>query len=125
MDIVKQVAYWTTGAAEDFDAAETLLEKGHLRHSLFFAHLALEKMLKALVTQRTRQVPPNTHNLIRLAVRGDLRLDRERDDFLREFGAFEMEGRYPDSQQLRLSVQEVREELKRAQEVLVWLRQRL
>ena len=125
MDIVKQVAYWTTGAAEDFDAAETLLEKGHLRHSLFFAHLALEKMLKALVTKRTRQVPPNTHNLIRLAVRGDLRLDRQHDDFLREFGAFEMEGRYPDSQQLHLSSQEVREELERAQEVFVWLRQQL
>ena len=125
MDIAKQVEYWTTGSAEDLAAAESLLEKGHLRHSLFFAHLALEKMLKALVVQRTEQTPPKIHSLIRLAVLADLRLDQKRDDCFREFGAYQLEGRYPDSQQFCLGYEEVCEELKRAQEMLAWLRHRL
>ena len=125
MDVAKQVEYWTEGSEEDLSAAESLLEKGHLRHGLFFAHLALEKMLKALVVQRTGQSPPKIHNLIRLAALADVKLDQERDDCLREFGVYQLEGRYPDSQQLLLSDQEAREELKRAQEMLAWLKQRL
>lgn len=125
MDVAKQVEYWTTGSEEDYAAAASLLEKGHLRHSLFVAHWALEKMLKALVVQRTGQTPPKIHNLIRLAVLADLQLNQGRDDFLREFGAYQLEGRYPDSQQLCLSAAEVREELNRAQEMLAWLKQQL
>jgi HEPN domain-containing protein len=67
MNVSKQVKYWTTGAEEDFAAAQSLLEKGHYRHSLFFAHLALEKMLKALVVLKINDVPPKIHNLIRLS----------------------------------------------------------
>jgi uncharacterized protein (UPF0332 family) len=58
MGIDEQVEYWETGSAEDLAAAESLLEKGHLRHCLSCAYWALEKMLKALVTQRTKGVPP-------------------------------------------------------------------
>jgi len=125
MDTAKQIEYWTTGSEEDLGAAESLLEKGHLRHSLFFAHLALEKMLKAVVTQRTCQVPPKIHSLIRLAVLARLQLDEEREGFLRECGAYQIEGRYPDSQQLQFSEKEAREELKRVQELQIWLRQQL
>ncbi len=42
MDVPKQVDYWRIGGQEDLAAAKSLLEKGHLRHGLFFAHLALE-----------------------------------------------------------------------------------
>jgi HEPN domain-containing protein len=125
MDIREQVEYWTTGSQEDLDAAESLVEKGHLRHSLFFAHLAIEKMLKALVVRQTKEEPPRIHSLIRLARRAELPLDQDRADFLREFGQYQLEGRYPDSQQLQLSAQYVRQELSRAQEMLGWLRQQL
>jgi HEPN domain-containing protein len=50
MNVSKQIDYWRTSGDEDFAAAESLLERGHLRHCLFFAHLAIEKMLKAHVT---------------------------------------------------------------------------
>lgn len=42
MDVGKQIQFWITSSEEDFAAAESLFEKSHLRHSLFFAHLALE-----------------------------------------------------------------------------------
>ena len=80
-------------------AAESLLEKGHLRHCLFFAHLAIEKMLKAHVTRQTKDVPPRTHNLIRLSEIAGLKLNPEQEQFLRKFGVYQLEGRYPDSEQ--------------------------
>ncbi len=125
MDVDEQIAYWTTGAQEDFDAAESLLEKGHLRHCLFFAHLAIEKVLKALVVRETKKEPPKIHNLIRLAKLAELQLDQDRENLLREFGQYQLEGRYPDSQQLQLSDRYVRQELNRTQEILEWLKQQL
>lgn len=68
MDFSKQVNYWTIRSEEDFAAAaQSLLEKGHYRHSFFFSHLALEKILKAHVTMKINDVPPKIHNLIRLS----------------------------------------------------------
>jgi HEPN domain-containing protein len=121
MDIDKQLKYWKTGAAEDMLAAETLLEKGHLRHCLFFAHLALEKALKAHVINSTHQIPPRIHNLARLAELADISLTAEQKSRLLEFGVYQLEGRYPDSQQLPLDVPFVTKELERAKETLEWL----
>jgi HEPN domain-containing protein len=63
IDISKQIAYWQSGAKEDWDATQDLIKKGRVRHGLFFAHLALEKILKALVCQQTQALAPRTHNL--------------------------------------------------------------
>jgi hypothetical protein len=35
VDVPKQIEYWKAGSDEDFAAAESLLEKGHLRHKPF------------------------------------------------------------------------------------------
>ena len=39
MDADKQVGYSKGGTDDDFAAAESLTEKGHWRHCLFFADL--------------------------------------------------------------------------------------
>jgi AbiV family abortive infection protein len=57
MDVGKQIEYWRSGAEEDLAAARSLLEKKHFRHALFFAHLAIEKVLKAHVTHETKTIP--------------------------------------------------------------------
>ncbi|TKJ36338.1 MAG: DNA-binding protein [Planctomycetes bacterium B3_Pla] len=125
VDVGKQIDYWRTGGDEDFAAAESLLEKDHLRHSLFFMHLAIEKMLKAHVTRQTRDVPPRIHNLIRLAEIAKLKLDEERKEFLREFGAYQLEGRYPDFVQVPVESGLARDEMSRAGEMLIWLKKQL
>jgi len=125
VDVAKQIDHWRTGGDEDFAAAESLLEKGHLRHSLFFAHLAVEKMLKAHVTSQTKDVPPRIHNLIRLAEIAGLKLDAEHEQFLREFGAYQLEGRYPDSEQVPIDSDLARDELSRTKEMLLWLKKQL
>jgi len=74
MDLSRQIEYWRHGADEDFEVAKELLAGKRYRHALFFAHLALEKMLKAHVTQRTGQIPPRIHNLVRLSQVADMSL---------------------------------------------------
>jgi HEPN domain-containing protein len=125
VDVPKQIEYWRTSSDEDFAAAQSLLEKGHLRHSLFFAHLAIEKMFKAHVMRQTKEIPSRIHNLIRLTELAKLKLDEERKEFLREFGAYQLEGRYPDSVQMPIDSDFVRDEISRAREMLIWLKRQL
>jgi len=125
MDVQKQIDFWRAGAEEDFAAAESLLEKGHLRHCLFFAHLAIEKMLKAHVTRQTKDVPPRIHNLVRLTEIAGLKLELEQENFLRVFGVYQLEGRYPDSEQISLDLDTAQEEISKARGMLKWLKTQL
>lgn len=67
VDVDKQIAFWREGAKEDWGVAYHLVDPARVRHGLFFAHLALEKALKALVCPKTRDIAPRLHNLVRLA----------------------------------------------------------
>jgi HEPN domain-containing protein len=125
MNVDEQVKYWQTGSGEDLAAAESLLEKGHLRQCLFFAHLALEKMLKAHVVRITRSVPPRIHNLVRLARQGGLKPNDEQERFLRRFDVYQLEARYPDSQQVILNPDLTKREFQAAMQVWQWLKAQL
>jgi HEPN domain-containing protein len=67
IDIAQQVHFWRDGAQEDLTVVQELLERGRIRHGLFFMHLALEKLLKAHVCRQTHDLAPRLHNLVRLA----------------------------------------------------------
>ena len=121
MDTQKQIEYWVKGAEEDFAAAQSLLEKEHIRQCLFFAHLAIEKMLKAHVIKQTNDIPPRIHNLIRLAEIARLKLQPQQEQFLREFGIYQLEGRYPDAEQIPMDNGLAKQEMSSAGEILKWL----
>jgi HEPN domain-containing protein len=126
INVSEQIEYWHKGALEDMDAATVLLEKNKIRHSLFFAHLSVEKMLKAHVVKATNDLPPRTHDLLRLAERSGLRIEPSLRSFLARFQQHCLEGRYPDSPQGPApSAAEARAELSEAQGVLEWLRKQL
>lgn len=121
MDIGKQISYWRTGAEEDIAAAGSLLEKRHPRHALFVAHLAVEKILKALVVKATGDLAPRIHDLLRLAERAGLDLSEERREFLAYLQRYCLEGRYPESLPPTSSFKEAESGLREAREVLQWL----
>lgn len=55
------VDYWKTISDKDWTAVVHLFEKSDYLHSLFFAHLVLEKMLKAhFVKDNISDFPPKT-----------------------------------------------------------------
>jgi len=125
IDIEKQVAYWRNGAAEDWEVAQELIGSGRVRHGLFFAHLTLEKLLKAHVCRHTQDLAPRLHNLVRLAELAALPLGQAQIDILAEMNAFNIEGRYPDSLIPPPSQSEAREYLRRVEEVYRWLMNQL
>ena len=88
---------------------------------LFFAHLALEKLLKAHVCRALSDLPPRIHALLRLAERANLPQSEAQRLFLARFDRYQLEGRYPELLPAPPTVDLAREELKQAQEVFEWL----
>ena len=121
MDVRRQVEYWLNGSQDDIEAAAVLLEKRKIRQSLFFAHLSVEKALKAHVSKATDAVPPRTHDLLRLAELAEITLPTPRRMFLARLQRYCMEGRYPDLPPETPEWDEACSELKEAQETRSWL----
>ena len=96
MNVEKVVQYWLTTAADDWIAAEHLFQSGDYTHALFFAHLYLEKMLKAQVVRVTGEHAPISHNLRYLAEKGDLELSTEQLALLARVTEYAIKTRYPD-----------------------------
>ena len=85
IDINRQINYWRESSGEDWEVAQELVSNGRTRHGLFFAHLALEKLLKAFVCLHTKTIPPKTHNLLLLASKTDLTMNDQQKLFLARF----------------------------------------
>ena len=123
LDAAKQVAYWRAGADEALGAAELLIVSGRYNFGLFFLHLALEKMLKAIVAKETGDVPPKTHDLLLLARRAGLNLAMDVSEVLGEFQVYCMAGLYPDAEPRAVDRPLAERELARANEAFKWLQQ--
>jgi HEPN domain-containing protein len=125
VDIGKQITHWRLSADEDWEVARGLVAGGKVRHGLFFAHLALEKILKAHVCKATDELSPPIHNLIRLVERAGLPLSQQQRELLAEANAFNIEGRYPGTEMSLPSAEEVAAYILRTGELLEWLNDRL
>jgi len=89
--------------------------------SLFHAHLALEKILKAHVCRGTQAITPWIHNLSRLAETAQLKLSDEFIDVLADMNEYSLEGRYPDQIKGGVTGGECRNRLGQSEEVMKWL----
>jgi HEPN domain-containing protein len=125
IDIEKQVVYWRNGASEDWQVARDLIRRKRTRQGLFFAHLALEKALKAHVCRQTQDLAPRMHNLVRLAELAGFQLDEKQLDILAEMNAFNIEGRYPEMLLPETSIEDARGYMRRARKVYTWLMKQL
>jgi HEPN domain-containing protein len=67
MTKTEHIEYWIRSSEEDWETVTSLFTTKRYIHSLFFAHLALEKLCKALwVKSNESNIPPKIHNLVRL-----------------------------------------------------------
>lgn len=96
MDTDKTIKYWLAGAEDALITAGHLFEKEHYHYALFFGHLVLEKVLKALVVRKTNQHADYTHNLVALAKAAGLVLSDGDFAFLTKATEFNLEARYPE-----------------------------
>lgn len=121
VDIAHQVTHWREGALEDWQVSQDLLAKGRIRHTLFFVHLALEKLLKAIVCEGTQDLAPRTHNLIRLLELTGLQASEAQLRVLATTNEFSQAGRYPDSGTPAPTPEQARLHADQADEVFQWL----
>ena len=92
----EHIQFWLDSAAHDWDTAINLFSTGKYDWCLFIGHLVLEKTLKAIYVQDNHnQLPPKTHNLIKLAENTHITLTEEQRYLLDEINDFNLEVRYP------------------------------
>ncbi len=98
MNVQRVIDYWRKTSAADWKAAQSLFEKRSYPHALFFGHLYLEKILKAVVVHRTGAHAPYGHKLVALAEKAGLKITPEFRKFLVEVTDYNLETRYPENQ---------------------------
>ncbi len=94
MDTRKLINYWSSGAESDWRACRHLYEQKDYSQALFWGHLVLEKILKALVVNDTQSQAPYTHDLVLLISKTNLKPTQEQRDNLNEINTFNQFGRY-------------------------------
>mgnify|MGYP001585234276 CR=1 FL=1 len=94
INLKKVIAYWTKGAALNYDTAKFLYKGARYADSLFFCHLTLEKALKSLVVQKIQTHAPHIHDLLELADLAGVVLTQQQREWLIEITRFNIAGRY-------------------------------
>lgn len=101
-----------------------LFENGDYSYSLFFAHLAIEKMLKAIYVSRKHEHAPFILNLQRLADLSGIQLTHDKKDALIKITTFNLESRYPDEKRSfrkKCTQEFTKKEIEEAEEIFKWL----
>lgn len=119
IDVDKQIAYWRNSSLEDWEVAQELITLERSRHALFFAHLSVEKMLKAHICQQSKELPPKIHNLLVLGEKANLPLSKSQKIFLSRFDQYQIEGRYATT--VLTTLAKAKQEMAEAAEFLEWL----
>ncbi len=122
------VDYWVSEAEESLSVAEHLFEKEDYSYSLFFGHLAVEKIIKAILVHNTNLLIPRSHNLLRLAQETEIELTEEQKLSLIRITAFNLESRYPDYKREfrnKCTLQFTKLELEKIKEIFIWLKSKL
>jgi HEPN domain-containing protein len=95
MDKKEHIDYWLRIAEKDQEMMKYLLDGNKYVHALFFGHLYLEKIAKALwVNSNIENTPPKTHNLLKIIKESNLELSPEDQAFLIKLNQYQVESRY-------------------------------
>ncbi|HEX9972896.1 MAG TPA: HEPN domain-containing protein [bacterium] len=120
----EKVRYWLKSAEYDWKTAGHLFEKRDYPYALFFGHLTIEKILKAIFANKFEETPPLTHRLTYLAEKIGLELCPERQEILEIVTDFNLEARYPDERFLfykKCTRKFTNKKLQKIQELREWL----
>ena len=80
----------------DLKTAELLLKDKRYIYVAFMCHLAIEKVLKAILSEMFQELPPYTHNLNRLIELGNIVLPEEYQVFINKINLQSVPTRYPE-----------------------------
>jgi HEPN domain-containing protein len=93
----KIVKNWVATSNYDLQTADAMYKVGRYLYVVFMCHLAIEKMLKALLSHKyPENVPPKIHNLINLAQRAEVTIPDNLTDFFQRLDNVSIATRYPE-----------------------------
>lgn len=94
----EKVAYWLDIADYDIDTAEAMYKTKRWLYVAFMCHQTIEKTLKAYWSFVRDDMPPKTHNHMRLADECGLyeQMSEEQKSFLDIITNYNIEARYPE-----------------------------
>ncbi|HZV48116.1 MAG TPA: HEPN domain-containing protein [Thermodesulfovibrionales bacterium] len=96
MDKQKKINYWIKSAENDWIVTGHLFEKGDYPYALYFGHLTIGKLFKAIFVNKFDESPPHTHGLTYLAEKAGMDISSERLELLEIITDFNLEARYPE-----------------------------
>lgn len=123
------IEHWRKMAERDWASATLLLKGKQYIHALFFAHLVVEKLLKAHWVKDNEEInPPRTHDLEHLYSQTELKISTDNLDLIRVMNSWNLEGRYQDYKDKfykETSGEYTREKLNQVKELKKWLQSEL
>ena len=125
MNVELQMKYWLDGSHEDLSTAKILIEKERYLHGLFFCHLAIEKILKAIYVKVKNDFAPKTHNLLYLCELCNIDLAEDKIVFFAILMKYQITGRYPDNTGSLPDSSVAFKYFSKTSEELSWLKQKL
>ena len=87
---------WADRARYDLDTARAMLDSERHLYVLFCFQQAVEKMIKAVIAERSGECPPRLHNLLRLAEQAGVALDQSQTVLMEDLSRFYTQSRYPE-----------------------------
>ena len=96
MEQQELIRFWVQSSDMDFDAMVSIYKSKHYNWALFVGHLVIEKLLKASYVKVHNEHPPMIHNLLRLALKVEIEMDKGKEDFFGEVTEFNIAARYED-----------------------------
>lgn len=90
------VTFWTISADDDWKSVGIAFRGRDYVKALFWGHLYLEKLLKAVITKQTGKHAPYGHALDELAKRAKLNLQPEQAALFDRVTRYQIQARYPD-----------------------------
>ncbi len=130
MDNIDLMNFWIESSEEDYNVMKVLYANKKNNYCLFFGHLVIEKLLKALYAKENKNAPyaPKSHDLLYLAEKINLKLTEEQEDIFDLITKFNMSARYDDYKKefyFKCTDEYTSKQLKNIEEVRKWLKDQL
>ncbi len=127
MNNIDLMNFWIESSDEDYNVMNVLHNNKKNSYCLFFGHLVIEKLLKALYAKNNKNAPyaPKSHDLLHLAEKTELELTERQEDLLDTITRFNMNARYDDYKKefyLKCTDEYTEQQLKNIEEVRIWLK---
>ena len=130
MNNIDLMNFWIDSAEEDYNVMKYLYKGKKNSYCLFFGHLIIEKLLKALYAKKNKNAPyaPKSHDLLHLAEKIGLKLNEKQEDLLDTITKFNINARYDDYKKefySKCTDEYTKEQVKNIKEVRTWLKKLL